>query len=130
MRRNVVLSPYNSATYLDQTGNYVVKTCSQKFHLRLRFITRLNTFARVWACARAITRLSWKGLQRCFLKVSMRFSQGLQCIALPCLIEKWKNIVDYGVFGASLTDLSKAFDCVPQDLSMQNWKHMVTKQMH
>ena len=33
MRRNVVLSAYNKATYFDQTGNYVVKTCSQKFHL-------------------------------------------------------------------------------------------------
>ena len=33
------------------------------------------------------------------------------------MIEKWKKIVDdRGVFGALLTDLSKAFDCVPYDL--------------
>ena len=32
MRRNVVLSAYNRAAYLDQTGNYVRKTCTQKFH--------------------------------------------------------------------------------------------------
>ena len=38
------------------TDNYVGKTCSQKFHLHVRFITHLNTFA----CA--ITCLSWKGL--------------------------------------------------------------------
>ena len=30
--------------------------------MRVLFITRLNTFARVWARARAIACLSWKGL--------------------------------------------------------------------
>ena len=33
------------------------------------------------------------------------------------MIEKWKNIVDYGgVFGALWTDLSKAFECILHDL--------------
>ena len=51
MRRIVVLSPYNRVTYLDEAGNYVVKTCSQKFHLHVRFITRLSTCACAGACA-------------------------------------------------------------------------------
>ena len=33
------------------------------------------------------------------------------------MIEEWKGIVDYrGVFGALLTDLSKAFNCIPHNL--------------
>ena len=33
------------------------------------------------------------------------------------MIEKWKKIVDTGgVFGALLTDLPKAFNCIPHDL--------------
>ena len=33
------------------------------------------------------------------------------------MVEKWKEIVDYGgVFGVLLTNLSKAFDCIPHDL--------------
>ena len=33
------------------------------------------------------------------------------------MLEKWKNAVDKGkCFGALLTDLSKAFDCLSQEL--------------
>ena len=36
---------------------------------------------------------------------------------LLAMLEKWKKAVDTKkIFGALLTDLSKAFDCLPQDL--------------
>ena len=35
------------------------------------------------------------------------------------MVEKWKKCVDKGkTFGALLTDLSKAFDCLPYNLTI------------
>ena len=53
-----------------------------------------------------------------FSKYQYRFRKGFstqQC--LLALLEKWKRSIDRGkVFGALLTDLSKAFDCLNHDL--------------
>ena len=57
-----------------------------------------------------------------FSKYQCGFRQGFstqQC--LLAMIEKWKNCLDKGgVTGALLTDLSKAFDCLPHDLLIAN----------
>ena len=45
---------------------------------------------------------------------------------LLVLIEKWKKAVDNGnVFGVLLTNLSKAFDCLPHDLIIAFQIHMI-----
>ena len=57
-----------------------------------------------------------------FEHIFSRFQCGFRkgCSAqqpLLAMIEKWKKIVDNGsVFGTLVTDLSKAFDCIPRDL--------------
>ena len=52
-----------------------------------------------------------------FSKYQYRFRKGFstqQC--LLALLEKWMSIDRGKVFGALLTDLSKAFDCLNHDL--------------
>ena len=51
-------------------------------------------------------------------KYQCRFHRGYNAQhRLITLIEKWKKSVDNGgAFGALLTDLSKAFDCLPHEL--------------
>ena len=57
-------------------------------------------------------------MENYFSKFQCGFRKGYnmqQC--LIALIEKWKSATDKGkFFGALLTDLSKAFDCLPLEL--------------
>ena len=47
----------------------------------------------------------------------MWFLQVLYCTALPVSYDRKMEKMHYGgVFGALLTDLSKAIDCIPHDL--------------
>ena len=57
-------------------------------------------------------------LEDVFSKYQCGFRKGYSAQhCLLVMIEKWKKIVDYGgVFGALLTDLYKASDCIPHDL--------------
>ena len=53
-----------------------------------------------------------------FSKYQCGFRKGFSAQhCLIAMIEKWRNSMDQGkFFGALLTDLSKAFDCLPHDL--------------
>ena len=57
-------------------------------------------------------------LRNFFSKFQCGFRQGIsEQYCFLAMIEKWKKCVDKGkTSGALLRDLSKVFDCLPQDL--------------
>ena len=67
-------------------------------------------------------RLIYNQLSKFFENILSKFQCGFRkgFSAQDCLlvmIEKWKRVLDNGgICGALLTDLSKAFDCLPHDL--------------
>ena len=83
------------------------KKCVVKFYLGMRFITHLNNFARVWACARAIACLSWKGLSTRWVEDKPIADR---------LLEIWPNTVKIVKYWTSLLKSKqpkcKSFDIV------------------
>ena len=75
---------------------------------------------------RIISKIFEKLLSKQIIIYMDKFLSKYQCgfrkgynaqLCLLAMIEKWKKAVDNGnVFGALLTDLSKAFHCLPHDL--------------
>ena len=67
-------------------------------------------------------RLLYKQLKTYFESILSRYQCGFRkgfsvLTTLVPMIEKWRESLDSsGNFGALLTDLSKAFDCLPRDL--------------
>ena len=67
-------------------------------------------------------RLLYKQLRTYFESILSRYQCGFRkgfsvLTTLVPMIEKWRESLDSsGNFGALLTDLSKAFDCLPHDL--------------
>ena len=55
-----------------------------------------------------------------FLSINAGLGKSSAHHCLLALIEKWKQSMDHGIaFGALLTDLSKAFDCLPHYLFIE-----------
>ena len=121
-------------------GNYICDSFNECFH-KLVFPSILKTanITLVYKCFRGskdnyrpvsilpiISKIFEKLLSKQIIIYMDKFLSKYQCgfrkgynaqHCLLAMIEKWKKAVDNGnVFGALLTDLSKAFDCLPHDL--------------
>ena len=76
--------------------------------------------------SKILKRLMCRQLSNYFDNILSRFQCGFRKCYSPqhsllLMVDKWKKAVDSNnVFGAVLTDLSKAFDCIYQDLLVAN----------
>ena len=135
MSTNILLK--NAAFFVKYTCNDINNLiCSSKFHNELKEADIVPVHKKKSKCSKenyipiSILPNISKVYERCFYdqisnffedvfsKYRCGFSKGYS--AQHCflvLIENWEKIVEYGdVFGALLTDLSKAFNCIPRDL--------------
>ena len=94
----------------------VFKKDSKNSKHNYRSISILKKISKVYE--RVIFKQVGDFMENCFSKSQYGFRKGYntqQC--LIALIEKWKSATDQGKsFGALLTDLSRAFDCLPHEL--------------
>ena len=92
------------------------KKCNKRLKKNYRPVSIFPTLSKVFE------RSTFKQMSIFFDDIFSKYQYGFinefstqQC--LLALLEKWKKSIDRGkVFGALLTDLSKAFDCLNHDL--------------
>ena len=98
----------------------VHKTCNKSLKENYRPASILPTLSKVFE------RSMFKQMSSFFDEIFSKYQYGFRKVfstqqCLLALLKKWKRSVDRGkVFGALLTDLSKAFGCLHHDLLKQS----------
>ena len=105
---------YENLKYADVTPLY--KNCKKDVKDNYRPVSILPNLSKIFE--KCMFKQITQFFDKIFSKYQCGFRKGFstqQC--LLAMLEKWKRSVDKGkVFGALLTDLSKAFDCLDHEL--------------